>query len=204
MLITFFSAEANSYIMTKATKALALLFELGSYIFKKAYIPRACRVVTRLHQCVEYLWAKRMSLPLKSYPQFLSVHILSTLAGFAAVFLNTGGLGNLPNSHFTFCGELLDISPAVVDLLIAILGVPVWSLRLLHKAETHKMQCTQSFHGDPGFVAKIVVYEPFSTKSCDRFVGIISPFEYHTRLTRARCGIVVTNEYMLIIAMVLQ
>ena len=134
------SAEANSYIyiMTKAIKALALLFELESCIFKKAYIPRACRVVTRLHQCVEYLWAKRMSLPLKSYPQFLSVHTLSTLAGLAAVFLNTGDLGNLPNSHFTFCGELLDISPPVVDLLIAILGVPVWSLRLLQKAELIK------------------------------------------------------------------
>ena len=100
-----------------------------------------------------------------SLAALISVHTLSTLVGLAAVFLNTGDLGNLPNSHFTFCGELLDYFSGGCGFADCHLGCTSLEFEIAPEGGTHKMQCTQSFHGDPGFVAKIVVYEPFSTKS---------------------------------------
>jgi len=123
----------------------------------------------------------------------IPVVTLSTLAGLAAVFLNvlviwviyqTPTLRSVTNYWI--------ISLAVADLLIAILGVPVWCLRLLHKAELIKFNVHNLF--------TVIVVLTLSSSSMnllalsyDRFVGVISPFKYHTRLTRARSGKIIVG-----------
>ena len=138
------------------------------------------------HECLQ-------NLSTVSLTALVPVVTLSTLAGLAAVFLNalviwviyrTPALRSVTNYWI--------ISLAVADLLIAILGVPVWCLRLLHKAEHIKFNVHHLF--------TVIVVLTLSSSSMnllalsyDRFVGVISPFKYHTRLTRARCGKIIVG-----------
>ena len=138
------------------------------------------------HECLQ-------NVSIVSLTALIPVVTLSTLAGLAAVFLNalviwaiyrTATLRSVTNYWI--------ISLAVADLLIAILGVPVWCLKLLHKAELVKFNVHDLF--------TVIVVLTLSSSSMnllalsyDRFVAVISPFKYRSWLTRARCGKIIAG-----------
>lgn len=116
---------------------------------------------------------------------------LSTLSGVAAIFLNILVIWAIyRNPALRSATNYWIISLAVADLLIAVLGVPVWCLKLLQKAELIKPNVHNLF-------TVVVVLTLCSSSlnllalSYDRFVGVTSPFQYHSRITSARCGKVI-------------
>lgn len=123
-----------------------------------------------------------------SLTALIPVITLSTLAGLAAVILNVLVIWAVyRNTTLRSVTNYWIVSLAFADLLIAILGVPVWCLRLLHKAELIKTDVHNLF--------SVIVVLTLSLSSLnllalsyDRFIGVILPLQYHTRLTRARCG----------------
>lgn len=173
-------------------------------VSKKGYKARACRgEATKLnqyrvhmensatgHECVQ-------DLSTVSLTALIPVITLSTLAGLAAVVLNVLVIWAVyRNPTLRSVTNYWIVSLAVADLLIAILGVPVWCLRLLHKAELIKAKVHNLF--------TVIVVLTLSSSSLnllalsyDRFIGVISPFQYHTRLNRARCGKIIASIWIL-------
>ena len=118
----------------------------------------------------------------------IAVLTLSILSGVVAIFLNImviwiiyrrPGLRSITNYWI--------VSLAVADLLIASLGVPVWCLKILQKAGLIEHNVHNLF--------TIIVVLTLSASSLnilalsyDRFVGVTSPFQYHSRLTPRKCA----------------
>lgn len=133
------------------------------------------------------------NLPVVSLNALIPVVTLSTLAGLAAVFLNVLVIWAIyRNPTLRSVTNYWIISLAVADLLIAILGVPFWCLRLFYKAELIRTNVHSLF--------TVIVVLTLSSSSLnllalsyDRFVGIISPFQYQTQLTPARCGKIIAG-----------
>lgn len=126
-----------------------------------------------------------------SVPAVISVVTLSTLSAIAAIFLNVLVIWAIyRNPTLRSVTNYWIISLAIADLLIAILGVPVWCLKLLQKADLIRPNVHNLF-------TVVVVLTLGSSSlnllalSYDRFVGVTSPFQYHSRITSAKCGKVI-------------
>lgn len=112
---------------------------------------------------------------------------LSIFSGVAAVFLNILVIWAIYRNSILRCiTNYWIVSLAVADLLLGILGVPVWCLKLLHKARIIKVNVHNIF-------TCILVLTLVSSSlnllalSFDRFIGVTSPFRYPALLTRERC-----------------
>lgn len=127
----------------------------------------------------------------------IAVTTLSILCGVAAVFLNILVILAIHrNSSLRLITNYWIISLAVADLLIGLLGVPVWCIKLFHKAgivaaEVHNL-----------FTCILVLTLGSSSLnllalSYDRFVGVTSPFHYPSRITSTRCAKVIAAIWVL-------
>ena len=123
-----------------------------------------------------------------SLTALISVMTLSILFGAAAVFLNILVIWAIyRNSVLRSITNYWIISLAVADLLIGILGVPVWCLKLLHKARIIGADVHNLFTCI--FVLTLVSSSlNLLALSFDRFVGVTSPFQYPSRVTPERCA----------------
>jgi len=113
---------------------------------------------------------------------------LSILSGVAAVFLNILVIWAIyRNSSLRSVTNYWVISLAVADLLLGSLGVPVWCIKLFHKARL-------IFTDVHNLFTCILVLTLFSSSlnllalSYDRFVGVTLPLQYPSRITPTRCG----------------
>ena len=127
-----------------------------------------------------------------SLDALIPVITLSTLFGVAAILLNILVIWAIyRNPALRSVTNYWIISLAVADLLISVLGVPVWCLKLLQKAKLIQPNVHNLF-------TVIVVLTLGSSSlnllalSYDRFVGVTSPFQYRSRITPARCGKIIT------------
>lgn len=118
----------------------------------------------------------------------ITVITLSTVCGVVAIFLNILVIWAIyRNPTLRSVTNYWIISLAFTDLLIATMGVPVWCLKLLQRADLIQYNVHNLF-------TVIVVLTLCSSSlnllalSYDRFVGVTSPFQYHSRITSERCG----------------
>lgn len=112
----------------------------------------------------------------------------SIISGVAAVMLNILViLAIYTNSSLRSTTNYGVTSLAIADLLLGLMGVPVWCLKLLHKAGIIKPDVHNLF-------TCILVLTLSSSSlnllalSYDRFVGVTSPLQYASRITPKRCG----------------
>lgn len=127
----------------------------------------------------------------------IPVVTFSILCGVAAMSLNILVIMAIyRNSALRSNTNYVVISLAVADLLVGFMGMPVWCIKLFHKAGI----ITTNIHN---LFTCMLVLTLFSSSlnllalSYDRFIGVTSPLQYAGKITPIRCGKAITAIWIL-------
>ena len=121
-----------------------------------------------------------------SLPSLILLMTFCFLVGFAAVFQNFLVLWVIYRNSSLRSNIGFGISSlAVADLLVGLLGVPVWCIKLAHKAGIIRANVHNLF---TSIFALTLVSSSWNLVglSYDRFVGVTSPLQYASRVTPTR------------------